>query len=149
MRIQWKAAILTAAVLTVLAAAYVPAARAGEPIADCHRVKNTYTETRQENKSVIRLWQVETALPAVTEEINGIARGWAEERGPELPAASSNKKNSRLEVDIRYSRTGHTWLSFLVQARTIRSQKLTDQVFTTRTYDMTTGERITLEDLYI
>ncbi len=149
MRMKRKAAGLLAAMALIGCALIPPAgARAGEPIAACHRVSNHYKETRQANKSVIRLWQVETVLPAVTEEINGIARDWAEELGPGLPAASGNKKNSRLEVDIRYSRTGHTWLSFLVQARTIRSQKLTDQRFTTRTYDMTTGERITLEDVF-
>ena len=40
-----------------------------EAIQDCHRVSNTYTDTKQENKSVVRLWQVETALPAVPEVI--------------------------------------------------------------------------------
>ena len=149
MRMKRTAGILLTALVLMGSALLPPAtARAGEPIAACHRVTNTYKETKQANKSVIRLWQVETALPAVTEEINSLARGWAEELGPELPKAASSKKNSRLEVDIRYSRTGHTWMSFLVQARTIYHQKLTDQRFTTRTYNMTTGERITLEDLF-
>ena len=120
-----------------------------EAIQDCHRVTNTYTDTKQSNKSVIRLWQVETALPAVTEEINGLARAWAEELGPSLPAAkNTGKKNSQLDVEIRYSRTGKTWLSFMVQARTAYHQKLTAQRFTTRTYDMTTGQRIYLKDIF-
>ena len=120
-----------------------------EAISEMHRVKNTYTDTKNGNKSIVRLWQVETANENVTEEINGIARSWAEEKGTDLPAAqNSTKKNSRLDVEIRYSRTGHSWLSFLVQSRTIYHRKLTEQVFTTRTYDMNTGERIRLTDIF-
>ena len=120
-----------------------------EAISPYHQVTNTYTDTKNANKSVVRLWQVETALDAVSEEINGIARAWAEEKGPDLPSqGNSTTRNSRLDAEIRYSRTGHTWLSFLVQARTHYHQKLTDQVMTTRTYNMSTGERITLSDIF-
>ena len=120
-----------------------------EEIRECHRVTNGYTETKQENKSVVRLWQVETAHSAVTEEINGIAAAWGDELGPALPAAKNKgKKNSQLDVEIRYSRTGRNWMSFMVQARTTYHQKLTDQRFTTRTYDMTTGQRILLTDIF-
>ena len=120
-----------------------------EAISEMHRVKNTYTDTKNGNKSIVRLWQVETANENVTEEINGIAKAWAEEKGNDLPAAqNSTKKNSRLDVEIRYSRTGHSWLSFLVQSRTTYHRKLTEQVFTTRTYDMNTGERIRLRDIF-
>ena len=122
---------------------------AAEALQECHRVTNTATETKQKNASRIKLWQAETALPAVTEEINGIASAWADELGPGLPEAVNNgKKNSRLDVEIRYSRTGLHWMSFLVQARTTFHQKLTGQQFTTRTYHMETGERILLADLF-
>ena len=108
-----------------------------ESLRDCHRVTNKASVTTQKNKSQVKLWHVETAHPAVTEEINGIAQAWADELSPDLPKAGNNgKKNSRLDVEIRYSRTGLTWLSFLVQARTTYHQKLTAQQFTTRTYNM-------------
>ena len=85
----------------------------------------------------------------MTEEINGIAEAWAEELGPDLPKAGNNgKKNSRLDVEIRYSRTGLHWMSFLVQARTTYHQKLTAQKFTTRTYNMETGDPVRLTDLF-
>ena len=130
--------------LTLLFLSAAPA----ESISSWHQVKNTFSDTKNSNKSVVRLWQVETASVQVTEEINGIARAWAEEKGPNLPAQkNSTKGNSRLDVEIRYSRTGHTWLSFLVQARTHYRQKLTDQVITTRTYNMSTGERVLLTDI--
>ena len=126
----------------------LPVSRA-ETLQPCHQVTNSAKTTTQSNKSQIRLWQVETAFPAVTEEINGLAGAWAEELGPALPKAGNNgKKNSRLDVEIRYSRTGLHWMSFLVQARTTYHQKLTGQRFTTRTYDMETGEQILLSDLF-
>ena len=143
-RMKYQVFLLLAALLLLRCAVSM-----GEAISDWHRVTNTYTDTKNDNKSVVRLWQVETANEAVTEEINGIARGWAEEKGPALPAQKNNNKgNSRLDVEIRYSRTGHTWLSFLVQARTQYRQKLTEQVIETRTYNMATGERITLKEIF-
>lgn len=120
-----------------------------ESLRDCHRVTNKASVATQKNKSQVKLWHVETAHPAVTEEINGIAQAWADELSPDLPKAGNNgKKNSRLDVEIRYSRTGLTWLSFLVQARTTYHQKLTAQQFTTRTYNMETGDRILLTDIF-
>lgn len=120
-----------------------------EGLQACHRVTNTFTTTTQKNKSEIKLWHAETALPEVTDEINALAEAWAEELGPELKSAgNSGKKNSRLDVEIRYSRTGLSWLSFMVQARTVYHQKLTDQRFTTRTYDMENGTRLYLTDIF-
>ena len=138
-------------ILCVLAAVLLAlCAQAGaETMQECHRVTNRGTETKQANKSRVKLWQVETALPAVTEEINGLAQAWADELGPDLPAAVNNgKKNSRLDVEIRYSRTGLHWLSFLVQARTTFHQTLTGQRVTTRTYNMVSGDRILMADIF-
>ena len=133
----------------LLALALLVSAALAEGIRDCHRVTNTSNTTTQKNKSQIELWHAETALPEVTAEINGIAEGWAEELGPALKAAGNNgKKNSKLDVVIRYSRTGLRWMSFMVQARTVYHQKLTAQQFTTRTYDMETGQRIMLTDVF-
>ena len=121
----------------------------GESIAPSHQVKNTHTDTKNANKSVVRLWQVETAREDVTEEINSLARAWAEEKGPELPPqGNATGRNSRLDVEIRYSRTGRSWLSFLVQARTQYHRELTDQVIESRTYNMETGERIRMTDIF-
>ena len=133
--------------LLLLAARALPAR--AEPLQDCHRVENSYTDTKQKNGSLIRLWHVETANPAVTSEINALAEAWAAELGPDLPKGiNQGKKNSRLDVEIRYSRTGLRWMSFLVQARTTYHTKLMDQRFTTRTYDMITGERVLFSGLF-
>ncbi len=145
--LRWKNALTG---LLLLCCLFFPSLSAGAlPLQDCHRVTSSHTDTRAVNRSVVRLWQVETALPEVTETVNGLAAGWAEEMGAELPeAVNGGKKNSRLDVEIRYSRTGLTWMSFLIQARTHYHQELTAQRFTTRTYDMTTGERIFLSDIF-
>ncbi len=140
---------LTAFILMVFLLAGLLLPASAEPLQDCHKVKNTYKDTKNANKSVVRLWHAETALPSVTEEINALAGAWADELGSGLPSAGNNtSKNSRLDVEIRYSRTGLHWLSFLVQARTVYHRELKDQRIATRTYDMTTGERITLSDLF-
>ena len=125
------------------------AAGKAETLRDCHRVTNTAKTQTQQNKSQVRLWHVETALSSVTDELNSLAEAWAEELSTDLPKAGNNgKKNSRLDVEIRYSRTGLKWMSFMVQARTTYHQELTAQQFTTRTYDMETGERILLTDVF-
>ena len=125
------------------------AAAGAETLQPCHRVNNSYTDTTQTNKSLIRLWHIETVLDAVDEELNGTAQAWAEELGPGLEkAGNQGKKNSRLDVEIRYSRTGLHWMSFMVQARTVYHQQLKAQRFITRTYDMETGDRVMLTDLF-
>ena len=146
MKYRRALSVLTAVLCLLLS--LISAADA-ETIRDCHRVTSSAETTLQQNKSQVRLWHAETAQESVTAEINGLAEAWAEELSPDLPAAGNNgKKNSRLDVEIRYSRTGLSWMSFLVQARTTYHQKLTGQRFTTRTYDMETGERILLTDIF-
>ena len=120
-----------------------------EGISPFHKVTNTYVDTETENKSSVRLWHVNTALESVTVEVNGIADQWANEIVSNLPVAKNNKKlRSHVDVEIRYSRTGHRWLSFLIQARVQDHKELIMQVFTTRTYDMETGERIHMKDIF-
>ena len=138
--------VLTAVLCLLLS---LISAAGAETIRDCHRVTSSAETILQQNKSQVRLWHAETAQDSVSAEINGLAESWADELSPDLPAAGNNgKKNSRLDVEIRYSRTGLSWMSFLVQARTTYHQKLTAQRFTTRTYDMETGERILLTDIF-
>ncbi len=141
------AGILLALATVMTALLFAPAG--AETLQDCHKVTCAYKDTKAKNKTVVRLWHAETANEKVTQEINGIAEAWAEELGPGLPAAkNTGDGNSRLDVEIRYSRTGLTWMSFMVQARTIFHRELTDQRIATRTYDMTTGTRITLDLIF-
>ena len=141
---------LLAAALAAAALVFaVPFDSLGEGFQDCHRARLTYTDTKYNNKSQLRLWQADTVLDSVDEEINSIARGYADALSENLPAAkNTGDLNSRLDVEIRMSRTGLTWMSFMVQARTSFHRKLTAQSFQTRTYDMTTGERVLLTDIF-
>ena len=50
-----------------------------ETLQECHKVTNEAKLTTQKNKSQVKVWHVETAHPAVTEEINTIADAWAKE----------------------------------------------------------------------
>lgn len=144
-----RGAALLPGILAILGLLFAASAALAESISPLHQVTNTYTDTVNDNKSVVRLWQVETAADRVTEEVNAIACAWAEEKGSDLPSQGNySTRNSRLDVEIRYSRTGHTWLSFLIQARTQYHQKLTDQVMAARTYNMKTGEQIRMTDIF-
>ncbi len=119
------------------------------PLQPCHMVFMDRIDTTQENKSVVRIWTVDTANDLVDEEIRAIEDEYANRIGPTLPkAGSSANANSRVDVEVRYSRTGLTWMSFVIQARTTYHRDLTGQEMTSRTYNMTTGERITLEDIF-
>ena len=127
----------------------LPALAGAETLQDCHRVKVTREDTTQKNKSVIRLWTLDTALDSVDAELAALTGEYVERLGPNLQKAQNNtSKNSRLEVEVRYSRTGLTWMSFLVQARTTYHRDLIGQEITSRTYDMLTGERILLTDVF-
>ena len=146
---QQKTQLILLRLATLVLALLLCASAAAEGFQPCHKVTSSYEETKQDNLSRVRIWQVETVRPEVTQEVNGFAAAWAAELSTDLPAAGNNgKRNSRLDVEIRYSRTGLSWMSFLVQARTTYHWKLTGQRFITRTYNMVTGERILLTDIF-
>ncbi len=119
-------------------------ARAGQglPLQDCHRVVFSQKKTTRPNGAKVVRWQADTVQDAVDAELNAVAAAYAEELGAALPA------DGKLTVTIRPSRTGLTWMSFMVQARVTRSQKTQAVAFTTRTYDMTTGQHVRLTDVF-
>ena len=120
-----------------------------EPLQACHKVTMDKIDTKQENRSVVRLWTVDTVLDSADAEIRAIEDAYAARIAPTLPKAGSNANlGSRVDIEVRYSRTGLTWMSFVIQARTSYHRDLTGQEVTTRTYDMTTGERILLTDIF-
>lgn len=136
--------------LLLCLAMLLPVLSAGaEGMQDCHRFTLKRQDTTQKNKSVIRLWNIDTSNDDVDAELMALAHAYADRIGPTLQKASNTtSKNSRLDVPIRASRTGLTWMSFLVQARTTYHRDLIGQEITSRTYDMTTGQRIWLTDIF-
>ena len=120
-----------------------------ETMQDCHRFTLVREDTKQKNASVIRLWNIETSNPLVTQELREIAQDYADRIGPTLKKASNDTSmNSRLDVPIRASRTGLRWMSFLIQARTTYHRDLVGQEITSRTYDMVGGYRVLLTDIF-
>lgn len=137
----------------LLASLFIPALaekmEPGMPLQECHKVTAVKNDTTQKNKSVIRLWTLDTYDDSVDAELAELTQEYVDRLGPTLQkAANTTSKNSRLEVEVRYSRTGLAWMSFLVQARTTYHRQLIGQEFTSRTYDMTTGERVYLTDIF-
>ena len=62
---------------------------------------------------------------------------------------NGNARNySRLDIETSYSRTGHSWLSALTVARVSWRRVQTELDFTARVYDLETGARISLADLF-
>ncbi len=114
---------------------------------DAHRFTLALTETKQKNGSQVHLWQISTTQPSMDEALNSLARAWADEAAPTLKAPVG-ESNSRIEVTIRPSRTGLTWMSFLVLGRTVYHEKTEAVRFETATYDMATGAKLTLADVF-
>lgn len=117
------------------------------PLQAAHRV--TYVmESLEQARTTACWWQVQTAQDSVSQELNSIASGYVEEILPSLEKPKY-KDESRLDVSILNSRTGLTWMSFMVQSRYVLNKETKDVRFTTRTYDMSTGERLLLTDIFL
>ena len=117
------------------------------PLQDAHKV--TYKSRSEQLAMGAKLtrWEINTANPDVTRELNALAKGYAEEIVPGLEKLKY-KENARLDVYILHSRTGLTWMSFMVQSRYVRNDTTRDVRFTTRTYDMVSGKQLTLKDIF-
>ena len=90
-----------------------------QSLQDCHRVAMDKKDTKQENRSVVRIWTVDTVLDSVDDEIRQIEDAYAARIAPTLPKAGATANTgSRVDIEVRYSRTGLTWMSFFIQART-------------------------------
>ncbi len=139
---------LCCALILCLLTGFLPSAHA-LTLQDCHRVTLTDEDTVQGNGSVIRFWHVDTVLDSVDQEIAGLEQEFVDQIAPTLQKAKNKTSmNSRLDMEVRYSRTGLSWMSFVLQARITYHRDLIGQELTTRTYDMLTGDRITMSDLF-
>ncbi len=140
---------LLACLLCLLLALPALAAEEAAPIGyqAAHRFTLKLTETKRNNGSQIHLWQISTTRKDVDAALNTLAKSWADEIAPTLKAPVGDS-NSRVEVAIRPSRTGLTWMSFLVLGRTVYHEKTQAVRFAAATYDMATGEELSLADLF-
>ena len=93
---------------------------------------------------------VTTALSQVDEEINALVDGFDDAMAGQMtPDKGKNpKRNSRLDIHVVNTRSGESALSFLVLARETYQRKQKQSPIAGRVYDMATGQKITLNDLF-
>lgn len=108
-----------------------------------------YTVKDKLNQQTYLSWEyVQTAQPAADAEINGLVDAFVKQMGPEMKKAGNPKRNSRLDVHVVNTRSGQSTVSFLVLARECYKRKQIRSPFECRVYDMDTGNRIYLSDLF-
>ncbi len=132
----------------------LPACAVGEKEKSFPAVMKVEYEVKEreinQGRSFVSKDVITTALPEVTEEINGLADHFEEEMSPYLtPDASRNpKRNSRLDIHVVNTRSGQSAVSFLVLARESYNRRQKRSPLAARVYDMATGQKITLDDLF-
>ena len=90
----------------------------GTPIQPCHRVTMAERKSTAQSGASISVWHITTALATVDAELNALADDYAAELSPLLQKPGRERTlNSSLTVRILHSRTGMSWMSFMVQAR--------------------------------
>ena len=90
----------------------------GTPIQPCHQVTMAEQKSAAQNGASISVWHITTALGTVDAELNALADDYAAELSPLLQKPGRERtQNSTLTVRILHSRTGMSWMSFMVQAR--------------------------------
>ena len=136
------------AVLLLLLLLPLPAlAEKADSFPAAFRVK--YTVKDKLNQQTYLSWEyVETAQKSADDEVNALVDGYVAELGPEMKKANNPKRNSRLDVHVVNTRSGQSAVSFLVLARESYKRKQVRSPFTCRVYDMDTGNRVYLSDLF-
>lgn len=90
----------------------------GTPIQPCHQVTMTEQKSTAQSGASISVWHITTLLDEVNSELNALADDYAAELSPLLQKPGRERtQNSALTVRILHSRTGMSWMSFMVQAR--------------------------------
>ena len=104
----------------------------------------------KDNRYYIYKEYLVTTNQQVNEDFAAIVDAYDEELAPLMQpdGAKNAKRNSRLDIEAYHYETGDSWISTMVQARYSYKR---EQVFcevSTRTYDLLTGERILLTDIF-
>jgi len=100
------------------------------------------------NRSFISKEHVTTSQPAVDAIINAAVDAFDEDMGPKLPKYDNPRRNSRLDIHVVHSFSGSSIMSFLVLARESHKRVQQQSPFQCFTFDMSTGEQVTLLDLF-
>ena len=118
---------------------------------DLFRVSFLASEREEDGgKRFIRKETLETTNPAATQAIAQAADRLDEKLAPLIvPEPNGNAKNySRLDIEANYTITGHSWLSVLLIGRVSQRQKQIAVGMETLTFDLETGSRVMLTDIF-
>lgn len=143
-----------AALLCALLLALPPAALASEPWSGVpgHFLVSYKQEERMEGDSEQFIYKeyLRTQNKQVNEELRRIVDDFEAAYAPLVPPDPSRnaRRNNRLDVETTYFRTGQSWLSTLICARIQAGRSQVMNPFTTRTWDLLTGQRILLTDIF-
>ena len=102
------------------------------------------------NEAYVYKEYLETTNESINTELRAIADEFDQELSPtlQMDPRKNAKRNSRLDIDTVYYRTGEFYVSTMVLAR-VSFEKIQLSVdLETRTYDLQTGERILLTDIF-
>lgn len=111
----------------------------------------TYALKEQEisgGRAFVSKDSISTVLPAVDDEINGLVDAFEAAMAGDMQLASNPRRNSRLDIHVVNTRSGQSCLSFLVLARESYYRKQKRSPIEGRVYDMETGSRVYLTDLF-
>lgn len=115
-------------------------------IPDCLEFKMPIGQPEQLTyKTTLRRSYPETVLPHVNDEIRTLIDGLAQDE--QLRSIRCSESGS-LNVICRISRSGESAMSFLVLASKVEDQMQTGVAFENRVFDMASGERISLNQLF-
>lgn len=121
---------------------------------DFPAVFETSVETVERKEDAGRYFISKEYLNTVNESVNAELRAVADAYDEALfptmqpDAAKNARRNSRLDIETVYYITGDSWLSTMVLARVSYQRKQVCSPFTTAVYDLETGEKIALTDLF-
>jgi peptidoglycan/xylan/chitin deacetylase (PgdA/CDA1 family) len=118
------------------------------PIPDELIVKIKEKTTEQKNGSEVRAFYPATANSQVNDDLAGVINNFIGKTAPGLPEGKKTPEDSRLEVRPIYSPTGVSWLSFLILSRTVYHRQNMSSEIASRTYDISSGRRILLTDIF-
>lgn len=141
-------AVLTG--ILVLLLCVLPAARAErQPIPAV--LKFTQTTMPRENvrsQLYIQRTYPHTSNAQVNEEMRALIDEMTEAGRPFLPTGKIELMPAYLDVGANIFRTGSRWMSFLTIARIAYEREQTYVSFDARVYDMESGKRLSLKDLF-
>ena len=122
-----------------------------DALPDIFRMSVEAEERKEEdNRYFILKEYLTTVNDAVNEELRAIVDGFDQSLRPAMQPdeAKNAKRNSRLDIETVYQYTGQSWLSVMVLARTSYERAQLSSPFETRTWNLETGARVTLSDIF-